>query len=248
MTSESTGTKRFAGRTALVTGASRGIGRAVTLALAEAGAHVIMVARTTGALEEVDDEVRARGGTATLVRLDLRKPDQVDALGPSVFERWGKLDVLVANAGVLGPLSPLAHITNASWSDVMEINLNANWRLIRTLDPLLRRSDAGRAIFVSSGAAAAKNAYWGPYAVSKAGLEALVKTYAQEIETTAIRVNIVNPGPIRTAMRAKAFPGEDPSTLATPDEIAPLFLGLADLSQTANGQIFNFVGQSADRR
>jgi NAD(P)-dependent dehydrogenase (short-subunit alcohol dehydrogenase family) len=240
MTSAPPGTKRFAGRIALVTGASRGIGRAVTLALADAGAHVIMVARTTGALEEVDDEVRARGGTATLVRLDLRKPDQVDALGPSVFERWGKLDILVANAGVLGPLSPLAHITNAAWADVMEINLNTNWRLIRTLDPLLRRSDAGRGIFVSSGAASGKNAYWGPYAVSKAGLEALVKTYAHEIETTPIRVNIINPGPIRTAMRAKAFPGEDPMTLATPEEIAPLFLELADPAQAANGQIFNF--------
>lgn len=240
MTSEATATKRFAGRVALVTGASRGIGRAVTLALADAGAHVIIVARTTGALEEVDDEVRARGGTATLVRLDLRKPDQVDALGPSVFERWGKLDVLVANAGVLGPLSPLAHITDAAWADVMDINLNTNWRLIRTLDPLLRRSDAGRAVFVSSGAASGKNAYWGPYAVSKAGLEALVKTYALEIETTPVRVNIINPGPIRTAMRAKAFPGEDPMTLATPEEIAPLFLELADAAQTANGQIFNF--------
>lgn len=245
MTSTSTGAKRFAGRVALVTGASRGIGRAVTLALADAGAHVIIVARTTGALEEVDDEVRARGGTATLVRLDLRKPDQVDALGPSVFERWGKLDVLVANAGVLGPLSPLAHITDAAWADVMEINLNTNWRLIRTLDPLLRRSNAGRAIFVSSGAASGKNAYWGPYAVSKAGLEALVKTYAHEVETTPIRVNIINPGPIRTAMRAKAFPGEDPMTLATPEEIAPLFLELADAAQTANGQIFNFLKPDA---
>ena len=240
MTSDAAVNKPLAGRIALITGASRGIGRAVTLALADAGAHVIIVARTTGALEDVDDEVRARGGTATLVRLDMRKGEQIDALGPSVFERWGKLDILVANAGILGPLSPLAHITNDSWSDVMEINLNANWRLIRTLDPLLRRSEAGRAIFVSSGAASAKNAYWGPYAVSKAGLEALVKTYAHEIESTPIRVNIVNPGPIRTAMRAKAFPGEDPLTLATPDAIAPLFLELASPSQTANGQIFNF--------
>ena len=232
--------KLLVGRIALVTGASRGIGRAVVLALAEAGAHVIIVARTTGALEEVDDEVRARGGTATLVQLDLRKPDRVDALGPSVFQRWGKLDILVANAGILGPLSPLAHVTNDAWSDVMEINLNANWRLIRTLDPLLRRSDAGRAIFVSSGAASAKNAYWGPYSVSKAGLEALVKTYAHEIEATPIRVNIINPGPIRTAMRAKAFPGEDPLKLATPEEITPLFLELAAPGLTANGQIYNF--------
>jgi NAD(P)-dependent dehydrogenase (short-subunit alcohol dehydrogenase family) len=232
--------KRLTGRIALVTGASRGIGRAVVLALAEAGAHVVIVARTTGALEELDDEVRARGGAATLVQLDLRKPDRVDALGPSVFQRWGKLDILVANAGVLGPLSPLAHITNDAWADTIEINLNANWRLIRTLDPLLRRSDAGRAIFVSSGAASAKNAYWGPYAVSKAGLEALVKTYANEIAETPIRANIINPGPIRTAMRAKAFPGEDPMTLATPQDIAPLFLELADPALTANGHLFHF--------
>ena len=240
MTSFPTAPKHLAGRIALVTGASRGIGRAVTLALADAGAHVVIVARTTGALEELDDEVRTRGGLATLVRLDLRKGDQVDALGPSLFERWKKLDILVANAGILGPLSPLAHVPNTSWTDVMEINLNANFRLIRTLDPLLRQSDAGRAIFVSSGAAAAKNAYWGPYAVSKAALEALVKTYAHEISTTAVRANIINPGPIRTAMRAKAFPGEDPMTLATPEDIAPLFLKLADPAQTANGEIFNF--------
>jgi NAD(P)-dependent dehydrogenase (short-subunit alcohol dehydrogenase family) len=232
--------KRLAGRIALVTGASRGIGRAVVMALSDAGAHVILVARTTGALEEVDDEVRARGGSATLVQLDLRKPDRVDALGPSIFERWGKLDIVAANAGILGPLSPLAHVTNDAWAGVMEINLNANWRLIRTLDPLLRRSDAGRAIFVSSGAASAKNAYWGPYAVSKAGLEALVKTYAHEIEATAIRANIINPGPIRTAMRAKAFPGEDPETLATPEQIAPLFVELADPALAANGRVFNF--------
>lgn len=235
-----TNEKRLAGRIALVTGASRGIGRAVVLALADAGAHVIIVARTTGALEEVDDAVRARGGSATLVNLDMRKPDRVDALGPGVFERWGKLDILVANAGVLGPLSPLAHVTNDAWADTMEINLNANWRLIRTLDPLLRRSDAGRAIFVSSGAATAKNPFWGPYAVSKAALEALVKTYAHEVEETPVRVNLINPGPIRTAMRAKAFPGEDPMTLATPEDIAPLFVELASPSQTANGQLFNF--------
>ena len=232
--------KPFAGRIALVTGASRGIGRAVSLALAEAGAHVVLVARTTGALEDVDDEVRARGGQATLVRLDLRKGEQVDALGPSLYQRFGKLDILVANAGILGPLSPLTHVPEDKWADVMNINLTANWRLIRTLDPLLQRSDAGRAVFVSSGAATAKNAYWGPYAVSKAGLEALVKTYAHEVASTAVRVNLINPGPIRTAMRAKAFPGEDPMTLATPEEIAPLFLQMAAASFTDNGTLVAF--------
>lgn len=232
--------KVLAGRIALVTGASRGIGRAVALALAGAGAHVVLVARTSGALEEIDDEVRAIGGSATLVQLDLRKGDRVDALGPSLYQRWGKLDILVANAGVLGPLSPLAHITDDAWAEVMQVNLNANWRLIRTLDPLLRRSDAGRAIFVSSGAATAKNPYWGPYAVSKAGLEALVKTYAHEISSTSVRANLINPGPIRTAMRAKAFPGEDAKTLATAEEIAPLFVKLAGPQLTANGETFSF--------
>jgi NAD(P)-dependent dehydrogenase (short-subunit alcohol dehydrogenase family) len=232
--------KPLAGRIGLVTGASRGIGRAVALALSRAGAHVLLAARTSGALEELDDEVRTNGGSATIVQLDLRKPDRIDALGPSIFERWGKLDVLVANAGVLGPLSPLAHITNDAWADVIDINLNANWRLIRTLDPLLRRSDAGRAIFVSSGAARAKNPFWGPYAVSKAALEALVKTYAHEIESTAVRANIINPGPIRTAMRAKAFPGEDPATLATPTDLAPLFVEMASPTFTGNGQIMTF--------
>jgi NAD(P)-dependent dehydrogenase (short-subunit alcohol dehydrogenase family) len=231
---------RLAGRLALVTGASRGIGRAVALAFGREGAHVILVARSVAALEAVDDEIRAEGGTATLVQLDLKKPDKVDSLGPTIFQRWGKLDILVGNAGTLGPLSPLSHITNDAWADVMETNLNANWRLIRTLDPLLRKSDAGRAIFVSSGASAAKNAYWGPYAVSKAALEALVKTYAHETESTAVRVNIINPGPIRTNMRAKAFPGELPETLATPDEIAPLFVDMAAASYTATGTLVTF--------
>mgnify|MGYP001824745690 FL=1 len=167
---------RYAEKLALVTGASRGIGRAVAKALAREGAHVILAARREGSLEDVDDEIREIGGSATLVRLDLTAGDKVDALGPTIFERWGKLDILVANAGILGPLSPLPHISNDAWDNVMAINLTANWRLIRTLDPLLRHADAGRAVFVSSGAASARRGYWGPYAVSKAGLEALVKT------------------------------------------------------------------------
>jgi NAD(P)-dependent dehydrogenase (short-subunit alcohol dehydrogenase family) len=233
-------TAPLAGRIALVTGASRGIGRAVARAFARAGAHVVITSRTAGALEDVDDEIRAEGGSATLLSLNLKHLDKVDGVGPTLFQRWGKLDILVANAGVLGPLSPLAHVTSDAWREVMDINLDANWRLIRTCDPLLRRSDAGRAIFVSSGAASAKNAYWGPYAVSKAGLEALVKTYAHEVAETSVRANIINPGPMRTQMRAKAFPGEDPMTLPTPDEIAPLFVELAAGTTTRNGEVINF--------
>ena len=232
--------KPLAGRLALVTGASRGIGRAVSLGLAKAGAHVVLLARTVGGLEELDDDIRAAGGTATLVELDLKRSDKLDALGPTILQRWGKLDILVANAGILGPLSPLGHITSDAWREVIDINLNANWHIIRSVDPLIRRSDAGRAIFVSSGAAMARNAYWGPYSASKAGLEALAKTWALELAETPAKVNIVNPGPIRTGMRAKAFPGEDPTTLKTPADIAPLFLRLADPSFDQSGKIFDF--------
>ncbi len=232
--------RHLEGRIALVTGASRGIGRAVAVAMAREGAHVVLLGRTVGALEEVDDEIRALGGAATIVELNLRKGDKVDALGPTLFQRWGKLDILVGNAGVLGNLSPLGHVTNDVWANVIETNLTANWRLIRTCDPLLRRSDAGRAIFVTSGAAAADEAYWGPYAVSKAGLEALVKTYAQELARTPHRANLVSPGAVRTAMRAKAFPGEDPETLPHPDEIAPLFVALASPDCELNDQVVGY--------
>jgi Dehydrogenases with different specificities (related to short-chain alcohol dehydrogenases) len=232
--------KPLEGRIALITGASRGIGRAVALAFAREGAHVILMARTQGALEELDDEIRAAGGSATLLRLDLRNGEKLDALGPTLYQRWGKLDILVGNAGILGPLSPLGHITTDAWQDVININLTANWRLIRTCDPLLRRSDAGRAIFVTSGAASGKYAYWGPYAASKAGLEALVKTYAHEVERTPVRANLINPGATRTGMRAKAFPGEDPQTLPPPEAVAPLFVELASPECTRNGEVVNF--------
>lgn len=232
--------KRLENRIALVTGASRGIGRAVAVGLAKAGAHVVLLARTVGALEEVDDEIRSAGGTATLVTLDLRKGETVDALGPSIYQRWGRLDILVSNAGVLGPLSPLPHITADAWNDVIEVNLNANWRLIRTLDPVLRAAKTARAVFVSSGAASGKLAYWGPYAVSKAGLEALVKTYAAELASTDVKVNLVNPGPVRTTMRARAFPGEDPQTLPAPEDLVPLFLRLVDPALDVSGQRYDF--------
>jgi NAD(P)-dependent dehydrogenase (short-subunit alcohol dehydrogenase family) len=228
-------------RLALITGASRGIGRAVAVGLAQAGAHVVVVARTIGALEELDDEIRTAGGKATLLQLDISKGDKVDQIGPTLFQRWGKLDILVANAGILGPLSPLHHVTEEAWKQVIDINLSANWRLIRTLDPLLKRSDAGRAVFVTSGAANGKYAYWGPYAVSKAAVECLVKTYAHELNDTNVRVNLINPGPVRTAMRAKAFPGEDPMKLPAPEELVPLFLELASPECDFSGHVVNFA-------
>jgi NAD(P)-dependent dehydrogenase (short-subunit alcohol dehydrogenase family) len=231
--------QRLAGRLALVTGATRGIGRAVALAYAREGAHVILVGRTVGALEEVDDEVREIGGSATLLTLDLKRHDKIDALGPTIYQRWQKLDILVGNAGILGPLSPLGHVAAETWDEVLQVNLTANWRLIRTLDPLLRASDAGRAIFVSSGVAVRPRAYWGPYAISKAALEALVRTWADEVANTPVRVNLVNPGPTGTRMRAQAFPGEDPATLQTPEDIVPTFVRLAEPSCTDNGRLFD---------
>ena len=228
------------GRIALVTGASRGIGRAVALGLAKAGAHVVITARSLGALESLDDDIRAAGGAATLLQLDLKKGDRVDQLGPTLYQRWQHLDILVANAGILGPLSPLGHTTEEAYLATIDINLNANWRLIRTLDPLLKRSEAGRAIFVTSGAASGKYAYWGAYAASKAGLEALVKTWAAELTNTSVRANLINPGATRTNMRARAFPGEDPASLPAPEEVVPLFLELASPHCMRNGDVINF--------
>jgi NAD(P)-dependent dehydrogenase (short-subunit alcohol dehydrogenase family) len=228
------------GRIALVTGASRGIGRALALAMAGEGAHVVAVARTTGALEELDDDIKSAGGSASLVPMDLRKPDGIDQLGGVVFERWKRLDILVGNAGVLGALSPLGHIEPKTWDEVMAVNVTANWRLIRSFDPLLRQSEAGRAVFVTSGAARTIYAYWGPYAVSKAALETLAKTYAAETVKTAIKVNLLNPGPIRTRMRAQAMPGEDPNSLPPPEAVAEAFLPLVLPSQKESGLIYDF--------
>lgn len=217
-------TQRLEGRLALVTGASRGIGRAFALELARQGAHVIALARTQGALEELDDEIRALDGAATLVPLDLKDGEGIDRLQGALAERWGRLDIFVGNAGLLGPLAPLGHVSPKEWDEVMAVNLTANWRLIRALDPLLRLSDAGRVLLISSGAAQKCRAYWGPYSVSKAGLEALARTYAAETVTTPVKVTMVNPGPLRTRMRAKAMPGEDPMTLKTPEDLAPELL------------------------
>jgi len=233
--------QKLDGRLALVTGASRGIGRAVAKALAREGAHVIILARRVGALEDLDDEIKADGGSATLVQLDLKNGEKIDVLGPTIFERWGRLDIVVAAAGTLGTLSPLPHITQDAWDSVITANLTANWRLIRSLDPVLRKSDAGRGVFVTCHASSGLNAYWGPYAASKAGLEALVKTYAQEVANTSTKVNLVNPGIVRTDLRAKAFPGEDAASLITPEDVAPLFVKLSSPESMTNGQVIEFA-------
>lgn len=246
------GAQRLKGRVALVTGASRGIGRAAALALAREGAHLIIVGRALGSLEDTDDAIQASGGTATILKLDLKQGERVDQLGPTLLQRFGKLDILIGNAGMLGNLTPVAHVTDDAWAGVVCVNFVANWRLIRTLDPLLKRSDAGRAVFVTSGAAGKSTPYWGLYGASKAALEVLVKTYAAESATTPVKVNLVDPGPVRTGMRAKAYPGEDPAILPTPDEVAPLFVELVLPDCALSGEVVNFrawrltaAGQSA---
>jgi len=230
-------------RIALVTGASRGIGRAIALELARAGAHVVAMARTQGALEELDDEIRALGGEATLVPCDLADFDALDRLGAALFERWGRLDVLVGNAGILGPISPLAHVDPKDWNKVLAVNVTANWRLIRSLDLPLRASAAGRVVFVTSAAAhrATMKPYWGPYAISKAALEAMARTYAAEtLNITNIKVMLANPGPLRTRMRALAMPGEDPATLQTPDAFAKKVLALCAPEWRESARLYDY--------
>jgi len=228
------------GRVALVTGASRGIGYFIAREMAAAGAHVIAVARTTGGLEELDDEIKKLGGAATLVPADLRKFDDLDRLGQALYERFKKLDIFVGNAGQLGVLSPIPHVDQKAWDEVMQVNVTANFRLIRSLDLLLRSADAARAVFITSGAANKATAYWGPYAVSKAAMDILVRTYAAEVSNTNMKVNLFNPGPIRTRMRAKAMPGEDPMTLTPPDVVAEAIVELCLPSVSENGKLYNF--------
>jgi NAD(P)-dependent dehydrogenase (short-subunit alcohol dehydrogenase family) len=230
--------QRLKDRIALITGASRGIGRAVAEKFAQEGAHVLLLARNRKALERVDDAIRAAGGKASLAPLELADGKSIDALGPTLYERFGRLDILVGNAAILGRLSPLTHIPSEHWERVLAINVTANWRLIRTLDPLLRRSEAGRVIFVtSSGVANSCRAYWAPYSISKAALECLAKTYAHETADSPIKVNLIDPGATATRMRHEAYPGEDQATLAKPEEIAERFVPLAMADFTETGQI-----------
>ncbi|WP_375783455.1 SDR family NAD(P)-dependent oxidoreductase [Bradyrhizobium sp. Pha-3] len=237
-------TKPLASRIALVTGASRGIGYATSVALAKAGAHVVAVARTQGGLEELDDEIRKDGGSATLVPLSLTDYDGIARLGLALHERHGKLDILVGNAGTAGPSSPLGHIELKPWNDVFAINVTANFQLIRCMDPLLRQSDAGRAVFVTSGVAHKANAYLGPYAASKAALDALVRSWANETANTALRVNLFSPGPIRTRMRAQVFPGEDPMTLDTPDMAAEFVVPMCSPAWTETGKLYDYKART----
>ncbi|MGO4438583.1 SDR family NAD(P)-dependent oxidoreductase [Rhizobium sp. RAF56] len=223
---------------ALVTGASRGIGYFTALELAKAGAHVIACARTVGGLEDLDDAIKAAGGSATLVPFDLADMAAIDRLGASIFERWGKLDILVANAGMLGTISPIGHVEAKVFEKVMNVNVTATWRLIRSVEPLLMRSEAGRAIVLSSGVAHSCRPFWGPYAASKAAVEVLVRIWAGETQRTTLRVNSVNPGPTRTAMRALAVPGEDPVTLPHPSEVAAKLIPLVSDEVAETGKLY----------
>ncbi len=229
--------KELEGRIALVTGASRGIGAAAAVELAKRGAHVVLLSRTQGGLEETDDRIRAAGGSATLVPFDLRQDDKIDPLGPSIYERFGKLDILVHAAGLLGQLSPVAHIQPRDWTEVMGVNLTSTWRLIRTTEPLLRASDAGRAVFPTPGLATQPKAYWGLYGASKAALNHLIQTWALELATTPIRVNLFDPGIVASQLRSMAMPGENPDTLTQPEDIAPAMIDLCLPGETRQGQI-----------
>tara|TARA_B100001123_G_scaffold441301_1_gene582195 strand:+ start:215 stop:919 length:705 start_codon:yes stop_codon:yes gene_type:complete len=225
---------------AVITGASRGIGAALAKGLADNGIHVVLVARTVGALEELDDYINRSGGSATLVPMDLLDFPAIERLGASIYERWGKLDILIANAAILGQLSPIHHYDPNIWDDVLATNLTANQRLLRSLDPLLRRSEAGRIVFVSSNISSLAYPYWGAYAASKSGLETMAKTYAKEIQKTNIKVNIVDPGITRTKLRSTAFPGEDIHDLKSPDTLIPIFLKLCSTECDHQGELITF--------
>ncbi len=238
----------LAGRVALVTGASRGIGFAAAMALGRLGAHIVATGRATRLLEGLDDALKAEGlEGATLVPFNLRDFPAIDRLGQAIFERWGRLDILVGNAGQLGQLGPIGHVKPDAWAELLDVNLTANWRLIRAMDPLLRIAEAGRAVFLTSGAARRFRAYWGPYSVTKAALEALAKSYAAELAETNVRVNLFNPGPVRTAMRAKAMPGENPETLPSPEDVAARLIELCLPSCALQGETIDFAAATPPR-
>ena len=232
--------KPLSDRIALVTGASRGIGAELALQLAQAGAHVVAVARTVGGLEELDDRIRAADGSATLVPLDVKDFDGIARLALALYERYGRLDVLIGNAGVLGPLSPLGHVEPKDFDNLFAVNVTANWQFIRTMDPLLKAAPAGRAVFLTSAVAHMGRAYWGPYAASKSALEALVCAYAAETATTNVRANLFAPGPTRTRMYLGAFPGIDPETLPPPEQVARAIVPLCLPGCTESGKIYDF--------
>ncbi|MDG3443958.1 SDR family NAD(P)-dependent oxidoreductase [Nitrospirillum amazonense] len=230
-------TGRLKGRVAVVTGASRGLGAAVAKGLAAEGAHVVLIARTVGGLEEVDDAIRAAGGTATLIPQDMAAdPAQLDVLGPALLDRFKRVDILVANAGMLGAIGPMAHADVKQWDKVLALTLTANMRLIRTLDPLLRGSDAGRAVFITDRYGHEPVAYWNAYAVAKAGLEMMALTYAQEVLQSPLKVNLVDPGPMPTKLRAQAFPGEKPDTQPPVTRVVPTILDLVAPDNTRHGE------------
>lgn len=235
--------KPLDGHVILVTGASRGIGYASAVQLAQAGAHIIAIARTQGGLEDLDDAVKAAGSEATLVPMDLKtQHDGLDQLSAIIHERWGRLDGLFGNAGLLGDIMPAQQIEPKTYDGIFGVNMTANYRLIRAMDPLLRNAPAGRALFMTSGVAQSHRAYWSAYAASKAALEAYVSCWAKEIDITPVRVNMLNPGAVRTAMRAKAMPGEDGSTLPNPSDVAPLVVDMLSPDYTLNDQIVSFRG------
>jgi len=231
------------GRIALVTGASRGIGYHAALAYAKAGAHVIALARTVGGLEELDDEIKEAGGSATLVPLDLKDFEALDRLGETIFERWERLDILLANAAILGTVTPLHQMKPATFDDIFAVNVTANFRLVRALEPVLQKSEAGRAIFITSGAARSRRAFVGPYSASKAALEAMVTSWANENQKTALCVNLFDPATVRTKMRAQYSPGEDPETVTPPEDLAPALVELARAETVENGGIYSFANQ-----
>ena len=233
--------KTLEGKIALITGASRGLGRALALALAGVGAHIIATARTVGGLEELDDEIKKLGASATLVPMDITDSPGIDRLGAAIFERWKQLDILVGNAGVLGKLTPLPHLDPKVWDEVMAVNVTANYRLLRSMDPLLRMSEAGRCVFVTSGAAHSAPAYWGAYSISKAALEAMVKTYAAEMATTKVRANLFSPGATRTKMRAQAMPGEDASKLPSGEDVGRQVVQMCGAAFVENGAVYKFA-------